>query len=106
MSARSFLSVIGCILALAVMPIGSNALAQDGDANVQREKLAELQVELRARQQVLENNKASAEELKAVLKTSELEIAKVATALSTTEQALENVKQGHMGSRQIHWMLY
>ena len=93
MSARSFLSVIGCIVALAVMPIGSNVLAQDGDANAQKEKLAKLQVELRARQQVLENSKASAEELKAVLKTSELEIAKVATALSTTEQALKSVKQ-------------
>ena len=93
MSARSFLSVIGCIVALAVMTIGSNALAQDGDASAQREKLAKLQAELRARQQVLENKKASAEELKAVLKTSELEIAKVATALSTTEQALKSVKQ-------------
>ncbi|AXT38145.1 peptidase M23 [Alteromonas sp. BL110] len=93
MSVRSFLSVIGCIVALAVMPIGSDALAQDGDASAQREKLAKLQAELRARQQVLENNKASAEELKAVLKASELDIAKVAKALSTTEQALKSVKQ-------------
>ncbi|KTF07054.1 peptidase, M23/M37 family protein [marine sediment metagenome] len=75
------------------MPIGSDALAQDGDASAQREKLAKLQAELRARQQVLENNKASAEELKAVLKASELDIAKVAKALSTTEQALKSVKQ-------------
>lgn len=75
------------------MPIGSDALAQDSEASAQREKLAKLQAELRARQQVLENNKASAEELKAVLKASELDIAKVAKALSTTEQTLKSVKQ-------------
>lgn len=93
MSARSFLSVIGCIVVLAIMPIGSSAIAQEGGANSQKEKLAELQAELRARQQVLENSRASAQELEGVLKASELEIAKVAKALSTTRQALKNVEQ-------------
>jgi len=93
MSARLFLSVIGCIVVLAIMPIGSSAVAQEGGANSQKEKLAELQAELRARQQVLENSRASAQELESVLKASELEIAKVAKALSTTRQALKNVEQ-------------
>lgn len=93
MSARLFLSVIGCIVVLAIMPIGSCAVAQEGGANSQKEKLAELQAELRARQQVLENSRASAQELEGVLKASELEIAKVAKALSTTRQALKNVEQ-------------
>ncbi|MEE3222752.1 MAG: peptidoglycan DD-metalloendopeptidase family protein [Pseudomonadota bacterium] len=93
MSARLFLSVIGCIVVLAIMPIGSSAIAQEGGANSQKEKLAELQAELRARQQVLENSRASAQELEGVLKASELEIAKVAKALSTTRQALKNVEQ-------------
>ncbi len=93
MSARLFLSVIGCIVVLAIMPIGSSAVAQEGGANSQKEKLAELQAELRARQQVLENSRASAQELEGVLKASELEIAKVSKALSTTRQALKNVEQ-------------
>ena len=93
MSARLFLSVIGCIVVLAIMPIGSSAIAQERGANSQKEKLAELQAELRARQQVLENSRASAQELEGVLKASELEIAKVAKALSTTRQALKNVEQ-------------
>ncbi|MDO6567870.1 peptidoglycan DD-metalloendopeptidase family protein [Alteromonas sp. 1_MG-2023] len=59
--------------------------------DVSQEKLAELQVELRARQQVLKNNKASAKELAEVLKVSELEIAKVAKALAQTKQQLNSV---------------
>jgi len=93
MSARSLLSIIGCIIALFILPIGSGAHAQLNTATAQKEKLAELRAELRARQQVLENNKASAQELENVLKKSELEIAKVAKALSTTRQALQNVEQ-------------
>ncbi len=93
MSVRLFLSIIGCIVALAIMPIGSSAIAQEGGANSQKEKLAELQAELRARQQVLENNRASAQELENVLKASELEIAKVAKALSSTRQSLKNIEQ-------------
>lgn len=93
MSVRLFLSIIGCIVALAIMPIGSGAIAQEGGANSQKEKLAELQAELRARQQVLENNRASAQELENVLKASELEIAKVAKALSSTRQSLKNIEQ-------------
>ncbi|PTT96724.1 peptidase M23, partial [Pseudomonas sp. HMWF031] len=46
MSVRLFLSIIGCIVALATMPIGSSAIAQEGGANSQKEKLAELQAEL------------------------------------------------------------
>ena len=84
MSARSLFSIIGCIIALILLPIGSSAVAQVSNASAQKEKLAELQAELRARQQVLENNKASAQELENVLKASELEIAKVAKALATT----------------------
>lgn len=68
-------------------------MAQENGANAQKEKLAELQAELRARQQVLENNKASAQELENVLKASELEIAKVAKALANTRQALKDVEQ-------------
>jgi len=67
--------------------VSSTAAAQD----VSQEKLAELQVELRARQQVLENNKASAQELEQVLKRSELEIAKVAKALAQNKQQLNSV---------------
>ncbi|MBC6986757.1 peptidase M23, partial [Alteromonas sp. BZK5] len=93
MSVRLFLSIIGYIVALAIMPIGSGAIAQEGGANSQKEKLAELQAELRARQQVLENNRASAQELENVLKASELEIAKVAKALSSTRQSLKNIEQ-------------
>ena len=93
MSVRLFLSIIGCIVALAIMPIGSSAIAQEDGANSQKEKLAELQAELRARQQVLENNRASAQELENVLKASELEIAKVAKALSSTRQSLKNIEQ-------------
>ncbi len=93
MSLRSLLSIIGCIIALATLPIGSGAIAQEAGASAQKEKLAELQAELRARQQVLKNNKASAQELKSVLKASELEIAKVAKALAITRQSLANVEQ-------------
>ncbi|WP_438839607.1 murein hydrolase activator EnvC family protein [Alteromonas stellipolaris] len=67
--------------------VSSTVAAQD----VSQEKLAELQVELRARQQVLENNKASAQELEQVLKRSELEIAKVAKALAQNKQQLNSV---------------
>ena len=80
-----------CIL--AIFQCNTVALAQEDDASAQREKLAELQAELRARQQVRENNKASAQELEGVLKTSELEIAKIAKALSLTQQSLKKVEQ-------------
>ncbi|WP_394223070.1 murein hydrolase activator EnvC family protein [Alteromonas gracilis] len=93
MSLRSLFSIIQCLVALAILSIGSGAMAQENGANAQKEKLAELQAELRARQQVLENNKASAQELENVLKASELEIAKVAKALANTRQALKDVEQ-------------
>ena len=76
-----FAAIFGISLA------SSSAAAQD----VSQEKLAELQVELRARQQVLENNKASAQELEQVLKRSELEIAKVAKAMAQNKQQLNSV---------------
>ena len=60
-----------CIIALAL--ISGQVFGQDNE----QEKLAELQAELRARQQVLDNSKASAKELADVLKASELDIAKV-----------------------------
>lgn len=80
---------IACLLAVifGMGLVSSTVGAQD----VSQEKLAELQVELRARQQVLENNKASAQELEQVLKRSELEIAKVAKALAQNKQQLNSV---------------
>jgi septal ring factor EnvC (AmiA/AmiB activator) len=80
---------IACLLAVifGMGLVSSTVEAQD----VSQEKLAELQVELRARQQVLENNKASAQELEQVLKRSELEIAKVAKALAQNKQQLNSV---------------
>ncbi|WP_346993771.1 murein hydrolase activator EnvC family protein [Alteromonas gracilis] len=78
---------------LVLTAFSGHLLAQDDNSSEQREKLAELQAELRARQQVLENSKASAQELENVLKASELEIAKVAKALAITKQNLDSVKQ-------------
>nr|WP_246223307.1 peptidoglycan DD-metalloendopeptidase family protein [Alteromonas profundi] len=54
-------------------------------------KLAELQAELRERQQALNTSKANAKELAEVLKSSELEIAKVATAMARTNDELKKV---------------
>lgn len=54
-------------------------------------KLAELQAELRERQQALNTSRANAKQLAQVLKASELEIAKVATAMAKTNTELENV---------------
>ena len=93
MSVRLFLSIIRFLVAMTIFMIGSNAFAQDNAPNAQIEKLAELQAELRARQQVLENSKASAQELEDVLKASELEIAKVAKALAITRQELQNIEK-------------
>lgn len=56
-------------------------------------RLAELQAELKARQATLAANKADAGELQSALKQSELEIAKVATALNTTTVSLAENKQ-------------
>ncbi len=88
MFTQRFCSIV-CLLAtmFGMGVVSSTAAAQD----VSQEKLAELQVELRARQQVLENNKASAQELEQVLKRSELEIAKVAKALAQNKQQLNSV---------------
>jgi septal ring factor EnvC (AmiA/AmiB activator) len=81
-------------LCVFVLLVGSADLfAQDDKSSEQREKLAELQAELRARQQVLENSKASAQELENVLRASELDIAKVAKALALTKESLDGVKQ-------------
>ena len=79
-------------LALALSLSLAVPVAAQEQAGQQKEKLAELQAELRARQQVLENSKASAQELEDVLKSSELEIAKVAKALANTKQSLEKVE--------------
>lgn len=93
MFSRLLFSRVTLLCILAIFQCNTVALAQENDASAQREKLAELQAELRARQQVLENNKASAQELEGVLKTSELEIAKIAKALSLTQQSLKKVEQ-------------
>ncbi|WOI37141.1 peptidoglycan DD-metalloendopeptidase family protein [Alteromonas sp. CI.11.F.A3] len=88
MFTQRFCSIVCFLAAIFGLGIVSfTAAAQD----VSQEKLAELQVELRARQQVLENNKASAHELEQVLKRSELEIAKVAKALAQNKQQLNSV---------------
>ena len=79
-----------CSLILVLWSHG--AFSQESD-NTQQERLAELQAELRARQQVLDNSKASAQELESVLKSSELEIANVAKALATTKQRLDDISQ-------------
>ena len=92
MLSRLLFSRVTLLCILAIFQCNTVALAQEDDASAQREKLAELQAELRARQQVLENNKASAQELEGVLKTSELEIAKIAKALSLTQQSLKKVE--------------
>lgn len=63
------------------------AVAQENE----QEKLAELQSELRARQQKLESSKATAQELQQVLKRSEVEIGEVAKALDKTKQQLNSV---------------
>ncbi|HBU49625.1 murein hydrolase activator EnvC family protein [Alteromonas australica] len=75
-----------CIIALAL--ISGQVFGQDNE----QEKLAELQAELRARQQVLDNSKASAKELADVLKASELDIAKVAKKLTQTNDNLRQLQ--------------
>ena len=75
-----------CIIALAL--ISGQVFGQDNE----QEKLAELQAELRARQQVLDNSKASAKELADVLKASELDIAKVAKKLTQTNDSLRQLQ--------------
>ncbi|AUC87139.1 peptidoglycan DD-metalloendopeptidase family protein [Alteromonas hispanica] len=76
-----------------LMHLSTPVYGQDAAQSEQKERLAKLQAELVARQQVLQNSKASADELEGVLKQSELEIAKVAKALSNTKQSLERVEK-------------
>jgi len=76
----------GILCVLLSMPF--SLLAQE----IEQEKLAELQAELRARQQVLENSKASVQELEQVLRRSEIEIGNVAKALDQTKQQLQSVQ--------------
>ncbi len=66
-----------------MMPAG--AFAQEKE----KAQLAELQAELKARQQKLAESQASAEELEAVLKESEVQIGRVASSLNQTENALQ-----------------
>ena len=79
--------VAGCMLLL----LSSVAQAQESD-DAEKE-LAALQEELKARQQVLLNSRASAEELQAVLAESEKQIGAVAGKLNTTRKALAENKQ-------------
>ena len=83
-----------CIIALAL--ISGQVFGQDNE----QEKLAELQAELRARQQVLDNSKASAKELADVLKASELDIAKVAKKLTQTNDNLRQLQAEQQGLQQ------
>lgn len=76
-----------------LMHLSTPVYGQEAAQSEQKERLAKLQTELVARQQVLQNSKASADELEGVLKQSELEIAKVAKALSNTKQSLERVEK-------------
>ena len=84
---RIYLSTFNFIMLLCVMTASFGGIAQENE----QEKLAELQSELRARQQKLENSRASAQELEEVLKRSELEIGEVAKALDKTKQQLNSV---------------
>ena len=83
-----------CIIALAL--ISGQVFGQDNE----QEKLAELQAELRARQQVLDNSKASAKELADVLKASELDIAKVAKKLTQTNDNLRQLQSEQQSLQQ------
>lgn len=76
-----------------LMHLSMPVYGQDEAQSEQKDRLAKLQAELVARQQVLQNSKASADELEGVLKQSELEIAKVAKALTNTKQSLERVEK-------------
>ena len=94
---RTALSLLSFCLLMLVSPLACSQDSDQGSSQQvrqaqQKEQLAQLQAELVARQQVLKNNKASAEELEGVLKQSELEIAKVAKALSSTKQSLDKIK--------------
>ncbi|RDV26675.1 peptidase M23 [Alteromonas aestuariivivens] len=80
------ISVLFLICGLWLAP----ASAQDD----QQSRLAELQAELKARQQELAENKADAEQLQDILKKSEVEIGRVASQLNKTESQLaENRKE-------------
>ena len=94
---RTALYLLSFCLLMLVSPLACSQDSDQGSSQQvrqaqQKEQLAQLQAELVARQQVLKNNKASAEELEGVLKQSELEIAKVAKALSSTKQSLDKIK--------------
>ncbi|WP_414829551.1 murein hydrolase activator EnvC family protein [Alteromonas sp. H39] len=72
--------------------LGITLLMSAGTVAQEKEKaqLAEIQAELKARQQKLAESQASAEELEAVLKESEVQIGRVASSLNQTENALQN----------------
>lgn len=82
---RAFIIVFALF---ACCTAGGPAMAQD----TQQAKLAELQAELKARQQALADSQADADELQQVLRNSELEIAKVATALNKTQTDLKSTR--------------
>ncbi|WP_408609413.1 murein hydrolase activator EnvC family protein [Alteromonas pelagimontana] len=86
-------STILYTLQLLVVIGGWVALPWAQAQETQQEKLAELQAELKARQQALASNQASAEELQEVLKRSEVEIGKVASSLNQTQTSLANNRQ-------------
>ena len=76
-----FVLITAIVLFAAVPCVG---LAQDD----QQAQLEELQAELKARQEKLAESRASADDLQEVLKSSELEIGRVASSLNQTESSL------------------
>lgn len=81
--------MIGLLVLLALLA-NASAHAQTDD---QQTELERLQQELKARQQSLASNKASAEELQDILQASEKDIGNVARALNQTETELTQNRQ-------------
>ena len=77
-------SLVLVALLYGLSPVGV-VLAQSDDAE---QELAELQEELKARQQALKGSKADAQELQSVLEQSEKNIGAVARRLNNTKAAL------------------
>jgi septal ring factor EnvC (AmiA/AmiB activator) len=81
---RKCIFYVGLLLFVTLTP----SLPSFAQQNQSQNKLQELQQELKTRQQRLATNKATADELEAILKKSETEIGRVAKALNSTEQTL------------------
>ena len=86
-------SLVLVALLYGLSPAGF-ALAQSDDAE---QELAELQQELKARQQALQGSKADARELQSVLEQSEKDIGAVARRLNNTKTALAENRDQQQG---------